>query len=82
MPAVVGFEAARNHVLVAHSGFAKEFSDKDLAWIAQAKDESEMRERAAEKAKQKTAQMKFKVPPNGETSLAASMAGIPIKPEA
>lgn len=78
----VGFEAARNHVLAAHSGFAKEFSSKDLAWIAQAKDEPEMRERAADKAKQKIAQMKFTAPRNGETTIAASMGGFQITPEA
>jgi len=82
LPASVGMEAARTHVQTAHSGFAKEFTEKDLAWIAQAKDESEMRERAADKAKQKTQQMKFTQPRNGETSLAASMGSFHITPEA
>lgn len=82
LPASVGMEAARTHVQTAHSGFAREFTEKDLAWIAQAKDESEMRERAADKAKQKTQQMKFTQPRNGETSLAASMGSFHIKPEA
>jgi len=81
LPASVGMEAAKAHVQTAHSGFAKEFTDKDLAWIAQAKDEPEMRERAADKAKQKIAQMKFTAPRNGESTIAASMGGFQI-PEA